>query len=718
MAGARDDCRSFQLAITPQSRWAFTNVASLIPTASIGRGDRGSVAFDILSRTLDGFHLKAGENVSDLAALLNATSTDAIVVLDKGKLVFEFYAENNGPSRPHILMSATKAIAGILCVELAESGALDLRTPIEALVPEVADTPYRGASLRDLMDMRAGVAFDAAQEEDYARAAAWFPKRPGDHSGMHSFLAALRRPGARHGGSFLYTSANTDLLGWAVERATGRAFAELFGTELWSKLGAEHDALVTLDEAGNARWSGGLCLTARDFARLGQRIVEAAADAASPVTRATVADISKGGDRQAWASRAWGAAFAAISSSMSYRNGWYTIDGDPQILFAMGVYGQSVRRSKKSDRHRQTIVLGGADRLPGAGAHSLRGRRDPTTSAGPGAMRRDGLAPVRPVHGWVDVHAHFAPPRSREELETGLAMMRRGCFLATEPYEWTPLRAIDQMDRSGIAMQLLSNIPKALTALQTSNDYGAELVRRHPSRFGLLAAIPTDDPDAGIAEIARAEDLLQADGYAMTCVYNGVTLGDPLQMPIWAALNRRSATVFLHPDAYAGPSLGRPSPLLEVAFETARTVTNMLYAGVFRDYPQITFVVAHCGGALPALAGRLALWRQARVPNPRTITSEEIKAMLATLFFDTAATGAAHSLRPAIEVAGCSHLVYGSDHGVPCSSEATLQANLNALLAFPDLTSDEIQAIGRRGAFLFPSIADRLQEAHATTVVD
>ena len=318
------------------------------------------------------------------------------------------------------------------------------------------------------------------------------------------------------------------------------------------------------------------------------------------------------------------------------------------------------------------------------------------------------------AEGWIDVHAHFSTPKTPEQLEAGLQMMHLGCFLAQEPFDWTVEGTLEHMDRNGIAMQLLSNIPKVSDWLSTSNDYGRSIVQRFPSRFGLLAALPTDNPHACLAEIGRAADSLHADGFAVTCNYNGVSLGDRRLDPVWAELNRRGAVVFMHPDAYALPSMGRPTALLEVAFETARVVVDMLYAGVFRNYPEIRFIIAHCGGALPAMSGRLALLgAEPWVPNPNGISKAEITSQLSGLFLDTAATGTAHSLRPALAMTTCDHLVYGSDCGVPCSSESTLVDNLHALLGFPDLTEEQLQAIGRNVLRLLPHLGNRLQSGTA-----
>ena len=312
---------------------------------------------------------------------------------------------------------------------------------------------------------------------------------------------------------------------------------------------------------------------------------------------------------------------------------------------------------------------------------------------------------------WIDVHAHFMVPQTDEELKRSAIARCERCFLVPELYQWTAEAALDHMDRNGIAMQLLSNIPKSLKALRDSNEHGASIVASHPSRFGLLLALPTDDPDACLEEIDRTEKL-KADGYAVTCRYNDVYLSDPRLEPVWRELQRRDATVFVHPDAYAEPSMGRPTALLEVAFETTRTIVDMLYAGIFRRSPRIKFVVAHCGAALPALAGRLLLLgTESWIPNPQGITRAEMKEQLARLYLDTAATGSANSLAPALAMTTADHLVYGSDCGVLCSSEATMQENLRTLRAFPALTMAEINQIGRAALKLFPSIANRVRPA-------
>jgi predicted TIM-barrel fold metal-dependent hydrolase len=315
------------------------------------------------------------------------------------------------------------------------------------------------------------------------------------------------------------------------------------------------------------------------------------------------------------------------------------------------------------------------------------------------------------VNQWIDVHAHFTPPLTKEEEQARWEAMRAACFMAPEPYHWAVEDTIAYMDSTGIAMQMLSNIPNSLDALQASNNYGASLVSQYPSRFGLLAALPTDNPEAALAEIKRATTDLKTDGFAISCLYNGIYLGDASLDPVWAELDRLKAVVFAHPSAFAPASLGRPIPLIEVTFETARTFVDMLYAGVFRKFPNIKFVVAHCGGALPALSGRvMALGNEAWVPNPNQITRKEMQEQLSRLYLDTAAMATPQSLGPALVMTTPDHLLYGADSGVPCTDAKTLEANIVSLRNYQGLASEQIEKIGRNALILFPKAAKRLEE--------
>ena len=328
----------------PFSRWAFHNVREIIPVAGIEASDTLWPLPDA-SQPLDAFKLPLGNGASlNLDDFLRATATDAMVVLRDGRVVFEFYANGTTQHTPHILMSASKAVVGLLAGILQRNGDLAIDALVSDYVPEIAGTAYHGATIRHLLDMRTGIVLDDSQMRAYEAASNWGPIASDEpRLGFHAFfenLAASRNP---HGGPFSYVSANTDLLGWVTEQATGRRFADLVSALLWKPMGAEHGAYITVDCEGAPRCTGGLCATARDFARIGQLMVKAGRRGKLDIIPAAwIDDIASNGDPKAWRDGAWGESFAPISRNIGYLSGWYVINEEPQILFAMGVHGQNL----------------------------------------------------------------------------------------------------------------------------------------------------------------------------------------------------------------------------------------------------------------------------------------------------------------------------------------------------------------------------------------
>jgi CubicO group peptidase (beta-lactamase class C family) len=329
----------------PYSRWAFHNVRSIIPVAEIASAPDSTLALPESPIALNAFALRLPNGASlDLNGFLKATATDGIVILHDGRIVFEFYDGGTSRETPHILMSATKSVVGLIAGILRHSGDLDVDAPVSKYVPEITGTAYRGATIRNLLDMRTGVVLDEVEQRAYAAACNWDPVAPGEATpGLHAFFERLAVGPKDHGGPFSYVSANTDLLGWAIERATGQSFANLVSTLLWQPMGAADAAHITVDRAGAPRCTGGLCATVRDFARVGQLVLaKGQGTSGEVVPTAWLDDIAGNGDPEAWREGQWGESFAAISRKMRYRSGWYVVDDEPQILFAMGIHGQNL----------------------------------------------------------------------------------------------------------------------------------------------------------------------------------------------------------------------------------------------------------------------------------------------------------------------------------------------------------------------------------------
>lgn len=310
----------------------------------------------------------------------------------------------------------------------------------------------------------------------------------------------------------------------------------------------------------------------------------------------------------------------------------------------------------------------------------------------------------------VDVHAHYAPPLPDDRYPAVLAAHRRSNFLFPPASTWSPELAIEFMDAHGIRAQLLSN-PNQLTvnSARRFNDFGADVVADRPDRFGLLANLPLTEPRVALSEIDRAADHLNVDGFVLTTNYDGHYLGSPLFDDVFAALDERAATVFVHPVDPAGfalSSCGRPGPVIEFPMDTARTVIDAIYARVFLRYPRINVILAHAGGVLPVLATRVATtgllgW----VPNPHDVTADDIRTQLAGLYYDTALSAHSNSLLPLLETTTASHIVFGSDY--PPAGESVIETNMQLLKSTTILDDSELSAMATTATTLFPRLATR-----------
>lgn len=317
----------------PFNRWAFHHVRELVPSAEIAAPRAGHEPWTRADRDLP---------VGDLAA----TDTDGLVILHRGRLVRETYAHGLAAETPHILMSVSKSLLGLLAGVLVGRGQLDPEEPVTALIPELAGTAYRGATIRQLLDMRVGVAFDenylatSGPIIEYRKSTGWNPLAPGESpSDLRSFFQHLTKPDGPHGGRFHYVSPNTDLLGWVLERASGLRYADLMSELLWRPMGAEHAAYITVDRLGAPRCAGGICVTTRDLARVGQLIVEGGRHrGVQVVPKDWIDDIFSAGDPEAWKQGPFVPYFPGLP--IHYRSKCYVVRGPEPLLFGFGIHGQ------------------------------------------------------------------------------------------------------------------------------------------------------------------------------------------------------------------------------------------------------------------------------------------------------------------------------------------------------------------------------------------
>jgi len=333
----------------PYNRWAFRHVSEIVPSAII-QNDAGKRQVLQPGQMMELPEFTYNKEKIGNEQFFNQTHTDGLVVLHQGNVVYEHYRNGMQVSDPHILMSISKSMTALVVAVLSETGVLDPEQTVESIIPELKDGGFSGATLQQLLDMRTGLSFDedylatSGAIIDYRKATNWNPVPDGETlSDLRSFLCTLKDKDAPHGEQFDYKSPCSDLLGWIIERATGKRFVDVFSELIWSKIGAEYPAQVTVDRLGAPRVAGGISMTTRDLARIGQLMVD---DGGGVVPASWINDVEMNGDKDAWERGNFSEYFPGIP--MHYRSKWYVFRDESPILFGLGIHGQNLFVDRKN----------------------------------------------------------------------------------------------------------------------------------------------------------------------------------------------------------------------------------------------------------------------------------------------------------------------------------------------------------------------------------
>ena len=217
---------------------------------------------------------------------------------------------------------------------------------------------------------------------------------------------------------------------------------------------------------------------------------------------------------------------------------------------------------------------------------------------------------------------------------------------------WVPLLYYDAEPEEGLARARIQN--EAL----------AGIVRSHPERVDALGALPLQDPQLAAEELRGLMDAGALKGVELAASVRGVFLGDDRFEPFWEAAEATGALLFIHPttrgfdspafqDYYLWNTVANP-------LETATTAAHMVVAGVMERHPGLRVLLAHGGGALLAVRGRM---RHAHgfQPQARSRLRESPDDSLKRFYFDTLTHDEA-LLRALIEYVGADHVLLGSDY--------------------------------------------------------
>ncbi len=332
----------------PQMRWSVANFRQLMPTVNVSRG---LGEYSLLERqpsneidALTFVPLGGGEPMTWQQSL-QANYTDGIIILHRGKLVYERYFGVLKPEGQHAAMSITKTFTGTLAALLVAKEKLDPERLVADYVPELAASGFGDASVRQLMDMTTGIHFSEdyadPKAEVWAHAAAGNPlPKPADYQGPRTYYEFLQtvKPQGRHGEAFHYRTANSNALGWVIARVSGQNVAQLLSERIWSRLGAEQDAYMSVDSIGTPFAGGGLNASLRDLVRFGEMMRnEGRYNGTQILPPEVVADIRGGANRDDFAKAGY-----RLLPGWSYRNMWWVSHNEHGAFMARGVHGQAL----------------------------------------------------------------------------------------------------------------------------------------------------------------------------------------------------------------------------------------------------------------------------------------------------------------------------------------------------------------------------------------
>ncbi|WP_300710185.1 serine hydrolase [Limnohabitans sp.] len=339
----------------PKTRWSFCNFRRMGPTTAVSRGlGQASPLLRTELAELDNveFTPMGATQTITWGQAYDANYTDGVVVLHRGKIVYERYSGVMKPEGQHIAMSVTKSFFGLIGQMLVAEGALDESALVTHYVPELQNSAFADATIRQVLDMRTGLKYSENYADPqaeiwmHARAGGVLP-RPPQYAGpqtFYEFLQTVQKEG-QHGGNFAYKTVNTDVIGWVIRRVTGLSIGEVVSQRIWSKLGMEQDAYFTVDSAGNEFAGGGLSAGLRDMARFGEMLRnDGTWSGQQIIPPAVINDIRFNGDASAFPVQNF-----PTLGGWAYRNMWWVSNNAHGAYSARGIHGQAIYIDPKAE---------------------------------------------------------------------------------------------------------------------------------------------------------------------------------------------------------------------------------------------------------------------------------------------------------------------------------------------------------------------------------
>lgn len=278
---------------------------------------------------------------------LDANYTDGIIILHKGKIIYETYPAGLQPDGIHAAMSVSKSFTGTIASILIAEGQIDPNKFISYYIPELTDSAFGDATVQQVLDMTTSLDYT----EDYTNpnAGVWQyaesgnPFRPDNYTGPYDYYDYLmtlkKKPGQEHGEMFEYKTVNTEVMGWVVSKVTNKSITELISEKIWVPMGAKYDGYYLVDPAGIAYAGGGFSLNLNDMAIFGEMIRNhGKLGRYEVISKEAVEEFSSGGDPELFAK---GGEYPLLKG-WSYHNFWWITNNEHKAFMARGVHGQAI----------------------------------------------------------------------------------------------------------------------------------------------------------------------------------------------------------------------------------------------------------------------------------------------------------------------------------------------------------------------------------------
>ena len=261
----------------PINRWSFSHIREVIPTVNIEHSQDRVLNLKKSQNYTDNFSLNYDGQTQSIDEIVKKRFIDGIIILKNDEILFEQYYGNLTEDKPHLMNSISKSVVGLLAGKLEQDGLIDFDKPVSYYVPELAKSGWGPDSLRLVLDMKDGSDYS----EDYPDFTTTFriqdcaigwtdadycPEKI--ENGLYNFLPTIGRKESNVG-TFKYRSGSTDVIGWVLEKASGKHLAHLISEYIWKPMGAEYDAYITVDVSGFVLADHGMNSTLRDLSRIG-----------------------------------------------------------------------------------------------------------------------------------------------------------------------------------------------------------------------------------------------------------------------------------------------------------------------------------------------------------------------------------------------------------------------------------------------------------------